>query len=547
MNQSIKTRVLLKFLLAVAVISIVLAFSAICPAFADAPPFGIFLDDMWAYESEELQLAYSFSPIPSYVVNRYEGPAMVLAQGTKFDYYFSNDVEISKILDWETYEMTSVHKTRGDGNYTFNTPGFYSISFQGKSIFAVEVKGTATSMPVTASQDEIKVMLNGKLLNFDVPPQIINGRTLVPLRVIFEALGASVDWNDSTQTVTAARGSTTVSLRIGSNVLTKNSASITLDVPAQLIDSRTMVPARAVAEAFGADVDWVDATQTVIITTGSTTGNTTGSTADHTTGGSSISGQITQSTLAGTYWKAVSTIGEGSPYQIDGDDWADLFLWEDGTGYFRIGQATAESSYWGMREVNDCNWVVRNGTLSLSDPGQSAKEIGTGTLEQGRLAITYEGYYSDSPYVVIMEQASMPTYGYQWELPELYGHWRMISYSDSDGDHNVRNLPNNSRPEIVIHSTLTAYFYMNNDRADIQVEEDLGIVLRDGPIWKNAVNQAWHAELKGSNNPKVTFLVSFAEDKLLFKLDNSTYSDIVYPDSFSAEFEYVGSSYDFFD
>ena len=118
------------------------------------------------------------------------------------------------------------------------------------------------------SSDEIKVVLDGKNLSFDVPPQIINGRTLVPLRVIFEALGASVQWSELTQTVTAVRGNTTVSLQIGSSELIKNGASVTLDVPAQLIDSRTMVPARAVAEAFGAGVRWSDSTQTVTITTG---------------------------------------------------------------------------------------------------------------------------------------------------------------------------------------------------------------------------------------------------------------------------------------
>ena len=112
---------------------------------------------------------------------------------------------------------------------------------------------------------QVKVVVNGTTLSFDQPPIIQDGRTLVPLRVIFEALGANVDWEQSTQTVTAVRGNVTVSLAIGSSILTRNGEQITLDVPAQLINGRTFVPARAVAESFGAQVGWDAATRTVTI------------------------------------------------------------------------------------------------------------------------------------------------------------------------------------------------------------------------------------------------------------------------------------------
>ncbi len=113
---------------------------------------------------------------------------------------------------------------------------------------------------------EISVLVNGTKLSFDQPPVSINDRTLVPLRAIFEALHAEVEWNDATSTVTAKRGGTTIKLAIGDKTLYKNNVPITLDVPAQLVNDRTMVPARAVTEALGATVDWDDATQTVIIT-----------------------------------------------------------------------------------------------------------------------------------------------------------------------------------------------------------------------------------------------------------------------------------------
>ena len=123
-----------------------------------------------------------------------------------------------------------------------------------------------TSLQSPAAQADISVLLNGTPISFDQPPVIIDGRTLVPLRAIFEAMNATVDWDQSTKTVTSTRGNTTVKLTIGENTLYKNGQPVTLDVPAQLISDRTMVPARAVAEAFGADVQWNGENRTVIIT-----------------------------------------------------------------------------------------------------------------------------------------------------------------------------------------------------------------------------------------------------------------------------------------
>ena len=111
----------------------------------------------------------------------------------------------------------------------------------------------------------ITVLLNDSLIKFDQPPVIKDDRTLVPLRAIFEALGATVDWDGETQTVTSVRGDKEVKLSIGSNVLYVNSQAVELDVPAQLINDRTMVPVRAVAESFDCFVDWDGEQKTVII------------------------------------------------------------------------------------------------------------------------------------------------------------------------------------------------------------------------------------------------------------------------------------------
>ena len=238
-------------------------------AYAAPPPYGMIIDNMWAFESEQFQVAYSMTPVPSFRDDNSAGPKLVLTPGTEFNFYFGNNVQIFPITEWDTSEMAehtlasqTIYEGREQGSYIFNNPGLFVIFFHGYTMIEVQV-GNATSS--VAQANEIKVTLNGKALSFDVPPQIIDGRTLVPLRVIFEALGATVDWNGNTQTVTAVKGNTNISLRIGGNMLTKNGVNIALDVPAQIINGRTLVPARAVAESFGAKVDWDSGSRTVII------------------------------------------------------------------------------------------------------------------------------------------------------------------------------------------------------------------------------------------------------------------------------------------
>ena len=128
--------------------------------------------------------------------------------------------------------------------------------------FTVTVK---SSKEIKLQIGSDKLSNNGAETTLDVPAQIIDGRTMVPLRAIFEALDAAVDWDGDTQTITSTKDSITVKMQIGSNILYKNGEESELDVPAQLVDGRTLVPVRAVAESFGADVEWDGDTQTVTI------------------------------------------------------------------------------------------------------------------------------------------------------------------------------------------------------------------------------------------------------------------------------------------
>ncbi len=115
-------------------------------------------------------------------------------------------------------------------------------------------------------QPEIRVMLNGEEIAFDVPPQIIEDRTMVPLRAIFEALGATVTWDAQSRTVWAERAGTEIRLTVDENVLYVNGKAVQLDVAARIVDGRTLVPVRAVSESFHCVVEWEADTRTVWIT-----------------------------------------------------------------------------------------------------------------------------------------------------------------------------------------------------------------------------------------------------------------------------------------
>ena len=125
----------------------------------------------------------------------------------------------------------------------------------GEKVYKVQFKPTV-----------ISVLYDGKRIGFDQLPVIENGRTLVPLRAIFEKIGASVEWDGTTQTVTATKDDTTVSLTLNSTTAKKNGQDITLDVPAKIINGRTLVPVRFVSDCFGVGVDWNADIQSVILT-----------------------------------------------------------------------------------------------------------------------------------------------------------------------------------------------------------------------------------------------------------------------------------------
>ena len=145
-------------------------------------------------------------------------------------------------------------------------------------VYAENGKETEEELSTAVAPDEkivdIKLTIGEKLMIFegdvaiplDVPPTIINDRTMLPLRAIFEALGAMVSWDEETKTVFAVNGDIVIAMQIGQEVMYVNGERVELDSPSVIVDDRTLVPVRAIAEAFGNKVTYDGETKTVTIT-----------------------------------------------------------------------------------------------------------------------------------------------------------------------------------------------------------------------------------------------------------------------------------------
>ena len=128
-----------------------------------------------------------------------------------------------------------------------------------KLIGAVVCAAVTVSALSALAQGDIKVIVNDNEVQFsDQAPVIDNDRTLVPMRAIFEALGATVGWDQDTKTVTSYDpvSETSIVLQIDSDKMFVNDTEVKLDVPAKLVNDRTLVPVRAIAEGMNSTVSW---------------------------------------------------------------------------------------------------------------------------------------------------------------------------------------------------------------------------------------------------------------------------------------------------
>jgi hypothetical protein len=137
------------------------------------------------------------------------------------------------------------------GEFTFETTvaGDFTI------VYAEDMNRLVVNLGSTIITD---LAGNAETVTMDVPPVIVEGRTLIPVRFIAEMLGGEVGWNDATREVTLTIDGRTLTFAIGE-------AAPGMDVPAQIIDGRTMVPLRFISEFFDAVVNWDDAARSIEI------------------------------------------------------------------------------------------------------------------------------------------------------------------------------------------------------------------------------------------------------------------------------------------
>lgn len=214
------------------------------------------------YLDEEWAMQYSVADVNGQV--RYKG----LTTGS----IYSADFNLGYVVESGIMEETRVTNLVSGEEYWFHKCRLETFGNDGYSILYIYKESSFISgVPDEMYLIRLKkpalttVYLDGKKIGFDQTPVIEDGRTLVPLRAIFEAFGAEVGWGGATQTVSATKGNTTVELIINNTVAKKNGEELNLDVPAKIINGRTMVPVRFISDCFGIGVEWDGAMNRVLL------------------------------------------------------------------------------------------------------------------------------------------------------------------------------------------------------------------------------------------------------------------------------------------
>jgi len=148
---------------------------------------------------------------------------------------------------------TTVVKLGGTYNPVTKVFTFYTDRFSFYTVLQA-----ADLLKITLAIDSSATYVNGALKTIDVPAMIIDSRTMVPLRYIGESLGAEIQWVEKTRTINIKKDGKTITLVVGKT-------GPGLDVPATIVNSRTLVPVRYITEAFGANVTWFPSTRKVEI------------------------------------------------------------------------------------------------------------------------------------------------------------------------------------------------------------------------------------------------------------------------------------------
>ncbi|MDQ0194927.1 stalk domain-containing protein [Paenibacillus wynnii] len=134
-------------------------------------------------------------------------------------------------------------------------------------ILGLTVSGLHT---VSAKKEGISVVVDGKVVNLSKKPVTINNVNYVPLRGVFEQLGVSIQWDQSSATVTASKGAQTMEYTLGNSYARINNIEMVMSSPSRIIEGSVMVPLRFVGEAFGAKVIWNATARSIMISSDET-------------------------------------------------------------------------------------------------------------------------------------------------------------------------------------------------------------------------------------------------------------------------------------
>lgn len=166
------------------------------------------------------------------------------ASVTGVNYYIDNQyVGTADTIPYSTF----VDASEFAGNHTLKAVAAFDNGQTLISESAIYINNDSQNITVEISGDEV---------SFDQSPVVYKNRTMVPMRKIFEELGAVVSWDNATQTASGKKGDRTVKISVGKQTMYVNSKFVELDTVPIVLSGRTLVPVRAVAEGLGCDVDW---------------------------------------------------------------------------------------------------------------------------------------------------------------------------------------------------------------------------------------------------------------------------------------------------
>lgn len=128
-------------------------------------------------------------------------------------------------------------------------------------VYAAEISTDKGEEPTATQERKVQVLVNGKPIEFEVQPQIMDDRTYVPFRKLLESLGATVTWDEANLTAVAEKDGLAIKIQINTNIITFQDIQLKMDVNSKVKEGRTMIPLRFAAEVLGAAVKWVPGDQ----------------------------------------------------------------------------------------------------------------------------------------------------------------------------------------------------------------------------------------------------------------------------------------------